>query len=136
MFSDKISIKSVLVSLIGYIIVATVAMIVVVQLWIPAGITDPTELSRLAEADPKLLMWQYVLGTVLTVLAGFAAGRISGGKGLKNSLILGILLVLYGVLGIYLHPSHPGLMQIAKIVAPIPLALVGGWFAARRTVRT
>ena len=53
-----------------------------------------------------------MLGAVLSVLAGFASCRISGAIGLKNPLFLGILLVLYGVLGIYLHPDHPMLMQV------------------------
>jgi hypothetical protein len=131
MFSDRISIKAVLVGFFGYLILATVAMVIVIQCWIPSGITDKAELSRLAEVDPTLLLWQNMLGTVLSVLAGFASCRISGAIGLKNPLFLGILLVLYGVLGIYLHPDHPMLMQVAKLVAPVPLVLIGGWLCLR-----
>ena len=135
-FSDSVSIKAILIGLVGYIVAATVAMIIVVQFWMPAGITDPAKLSRLAEADPTLVMWQNILGTVFCVLAGIVVVRISRSKGLKNPLVLGILLLFYGVLGIYLHPGHPTLMQIAKLVVPVPLALAGGWLGLRRVPRT
>jgi len=130
-FSDRVSIKAILVGFFGYLILATVAMVIVIQCWMPPGITDKAELSHLAEVDPTLLLWQNMLGTILSVLAGFATCRISGAKGLKNPLFLGTLLVLYGALGIYLHPDHPLLMQVAKLVAPIPLVLIGGWLCLR-----
>jgi len=130
-FSDKTSIKAIITGLIFYLVVATVAMIVVVQLWMPAGITDTQQLTGMAETDSTLLLWQNILGTVLGVAAGFITCLVSGRKGLKSTLILGVLLTLYGVLGIYLHPTHPFIVQVAKIVAPIPLTLIGGWLCLR-----
>jgi hypothetical protein len=127
MFKDQISIKGLLVGFFGYLLISTVAMAIVVHHWMPSGITDPQELSRLAESDPTLLMWQNILGVVLSILAGFAACHFSGAKGLKTPLILGALFVLYGALGIYLHPNHPALMQAGKLLAPIPLVLFGAW---------
>jgi len=50
---------------------------------------------------------------------------------LKTPLVLGALLVLYGAIGIYLHPTHPAFMQAAKLLAPIPLVLCGGWLRLR-----
>ena len=131
MFTDKASVQSVLIAFVGYLVVATIAMIIVVQRWMPAGVTDKQELARLAELDPSLLMWQSVLGSILCIAAGFAVCHFSGAKGLKNSLLLGALLVFYGALGILLHPDHPPLMQAAKLLAPIPLALLGGWLRLR-----
>jgi hypothetical protein len=39
---------------------------------------------------------------------------------------------VYGILGIYLHPTHSTLMQLGKLASPIPLALLGGWIALSR----
>ena len=129
-FSDPVKLKAVFLALFGYLALATLLFGVVVHFWIPPGVA-PAELARLAESDPILLLWQNALGTVLGICAGLLACRLSGGRGLRNSAAVGGLLVLYGVLGIYLHPGHPLGMQIAKIIAPIPLALVGGWIALR-----
>jgi hypothetical protein len=127
MFGDPVRAKAVLAALFGYLLISLVAMAVIVYVWMPAGVIAPQELSRLAEADPHLLFWQDLLGTVLGILAGFAACHFSGAKGLSNSLILGLLLTLYGVVGILMHPTHPIAMQVAKLVSPVPLVLLGGW---------
>ena len=127
MFEDKLSIKGLIIGIAAYLLVSVVAMGIIVQLWIPAGVTDPQELARLAENDPGLLMWQNILGALLGIFAGFFACHFGGAKGLRTPLVLGILLALYGALGIYLHPSHPSLMQAGKILAPVPLVLLGGW---------
>ena len=127
MFSDALKVKALLFSFVGYLVASVVATGIVVQAWLPAGVTDPQELSRLAEADAHLLLWQIILGTALGIVAGFAACQFSGAAGLKNSLVLGLLFLPYAVLGIYMHPSHPLLMQASKLVAPIPLSLLGGW---------
>jgi hypothetical protein len=127
MFADKLSIKGLIIGIATYLAASVVAMIVIVQLWIPAGVTDRQELARLAENDAGLLMWQNIMGSVLGVFAGSVACHFSGAKGLKTPLILGTLLALYGVLGIYLHSDHPLLMQVGKILAPVPLVLLGGW---------
>ena len=127
MFEDKLSIKGLIAGIGAYLLFSIVAMGVIVQLWAPAGVTDPQELARLAENDSTLLMWQNILGAVLGMLAGFVACHFAGAKGLRTPLVLGILLALYGALGIYLHPDHPALMQAAKLLAPVPLVLLGGW---------
>jgi hypothetical protein len=87
--------------------------------------------AQMAETDPTILFSQNVLGALLGILAGCVACRMSGAKGLRNSFVLGGLFVLYGVLGIYLHPEHSMAMQIAKLASPIPLTLLGGWICMR-----
>ena len=127
MFRDKISIKGLAIGLAFYLIVSTVAMAIVVHAWLPPGITDRNELLLLTESDYTLLMWQSILGATLSVFAGFVCCHFSNATGLKTPLMLGVLFILYGVLGIYLHPTHPMAMQVGKILGPIPLTLLGGW---------
>lgn len=123
----KIRIKALLIGFFGAILVSTLVMAVVVHYRLPAGVTDRQQLARLVESDSALLAWQIVLGLLLGIGAGFASTYFSGSAGLRNALVLGILFSLYGVLGIYLHPSHPLAMQVGKLVGPIPIALFGGW---------
>jgi len=129
-FSDRVKLKALATSFVAYVVLSVVLFAIVVQFWMPAGVSAE-RLRELAETDRNLLLWQMILGAVLTIVAGYIATRMSGKKGLRNSLAVGGVLTLYGVLGIYLHPSHPVIVQVAKLVVPIPLALIGGWVALR-----
>jgi MFS family permease len=131
MFSDAIKIKALLAGFLSYIIFSIIAMVILVPLWMPSGITDPAQLSRLAESDATLLAWQFAAGTIFCILAGTITTKLSGTKGLKNSLVLGSLFLLYGILGIFLHPNNPILIKLAVVLTPIPLAVLGGWIGLR-----
>ena len=134
MFRDKINVKAVVVAFVFYLVVVTVAFAVVIHIWMPPGI--PTqELARLAENDPTLVLWQRILGVSVAIVAGYIACRLSGRSGLKNSTLVGGLLVLYGVLSIFMHPDDPALRQIAKLLTPIPIVLLGGWICLRTAHR-
>jgi hypothetical protein len=128
MFFDRFSFKAVGLSFAFYLVTSVALFAAIFLWWAPAG-KSSDELRALAEVDPFILLVQTVLGTVLGVIAGYLAARLSGAVGARNSLILGGLFVLYGVLGIYLHPEHPTAMQIGKLLSPIPLTLVGGFVA-------
>ena len=134
-FSDRLRLKAILAAFIGYLVLSVALFAVIVQFWIPAGV-PANRLQELAEADRTLLLWQQILGTFLGVLSGYLAGRMSGALGLRNSLVVGGLLTLYGILGIYLHPDHSLLMQLGKLISPIPITLLGGWIALKRASRS
>ena len=127
MFDDPIKAKALFGGFGFYLVTTFLAMIVVVRLWIPQGV-DASQLKSMAEADPTLLAWQVALGNVLGIAAGAVACWLGGGRGLRNAAALGGLFVLYGVLGIYyLHPGQPAMMQVGKILSPVPLTMLGGW---------
>jgi len=134
MFSDALKLNAFLVSTLGYLLTSAIAIAIAVHFWMPTEITDPQELNRLAESDFSLLLWQVVLENLLGVVAGYVACQLSGSKGLRNSLLAGTALVILGVLGIELHPTHPLWMQLGKLIMPIPIFLLGGWIRLR-TVR-
>jgi hypothetical protein len=141
LFNDKLSLKAVAMGLFGYLLASVIIFYFIFEWWVPPGITDKQQLAHLAETDQTLLILQSWLGFVLGVIAGFAACHFSGARGLKNSLVLGSLFGLYGVLGISLHPLHPTAAQVGKIISPIPITLCGGWLRMllsrrRREVRS
>ncbi len=131
MFSDALKLNAFLVSTLGYLLASAIAMAIVVHFWIPNGILDRHELNRLAESDFSLLLWQVVLGNLLGIGAGYVACQLSGSMGLRNSLVAGMALVIIGLLGIELHPSHPLWMQLGKVIMPVPIFLLGGWIRLR-----
>ncbi|MGO9327907.1 MAG: hypothetical protein ACLQJ0_07295 [Steroidobacteraceae bacterium] len=131
MFSDVLKLHAFLVSTLGYLLASAIAMAIVVHFWIPTGIVDPQKLNRLIESDFSLLLWQVVLGNLLGIGAGYVACQLSGSKGLRNSLLAGMALVILGGLGIELHPGHPPWMQLGKVIMPIPIFLLGGWIRLR-----
>lgn len=125
MFSDGIKISSIVYGFLGYLLFTNIVFAVVVNQWIPAGVTVPSEIAALAESDRYLINAQIVIGLVIGFLSGMIACWSSRSKGLKNPLILGVLLTLYGFVGIYLHPDHPIWYQTLKLLLPIPLVLLG-----------
>jgi hypothetical protein len=131
MFGDNFRIKALLIGIFTYLLVTNVAFALIVHYWIPPNITDANELQRLAESDPTLLSWQVWLGAPVAILAGFAVTHFSGAKGLRNSFAMGLTLVLYGILGIFLHPSHALWIQLSNLLVPVPICLLGGWLRLR-----
>ena len=129
-FADKLKAKAVIVAFGSYVVLATVAFAIVVQVWIPAGV-PAASLAELAESDPTLRLWQQILGVTFALAAGYLASRLSGRAGLRNSLVVGGLLVLYGVLSVFLHPHDPISWQVGKLLTPIPVTLIGGWLCLR-----
>jgi hypothetical protein len=131
MFGDNVKIKAILIGFVTYLVITNLAFALVVHYWVPSNITDVNDLRRIAEADPTLLTWQNRIGAPVAIVAGFIVTHLSGAKGLRNSFVMGLVLVLYGVLGIYLHPAHSLWMQLGKLVAPVPVCLLGGWMRIR-----
>ena len=77
-----------------------------------------------------------LLGTTFfTGLGGYVAARMSRPNGISNSLAVGLLSV---VLGIILAISAPGITPIWKLliglILTIPAALAGGKFATRASL--
>jgi peptidoglycan/LPS O-acetylase OafA/YrhL len=125
-FSDTLKIKAVTVSIATYIISTMIAAGVLVQIWMPKDI--PMErIAELAETDPFILFWSNIIGGLACMFCSILATKLSTQAGLKNALLFGALIVVYGILSILMHPQHSLEHQIVKVLSPIPLALIGGW---------
>ena len=133
MFTDSFSFKALAITVISYLLATNIVFAVVFAFSMPAGVSDPEAIAQWAETDGGLLFWQNVIGLVAGIACGALATKLSGSAGLRNAATFGGLLVLYGVLGIYMHPDHPLWMQALKLLAPIPTVLAGGWLAAKNS---
>jgi len=132
-FDDPLRLKAVIVPFIAYVLLSVIAVAIAVQLLLPRNLT-PEQMRALADTLASIRIAEIAIGIVLTLFAGALAAKLGGNRGYRNSTAVGVVLVFWGLLGIYLHPLDPLWLQAAKIVAPVPLALLGAalWLHFRR----
>lgn len=70
-----------------------------------------------------------VIGATLAILCAYMVTFKTGRVGYKHAFYFGVILALYGVAGVFIHPEHHWIHQIAKLTMPFPLCLLGAWFA-------
>jgi hypothetical protein len=125
-----------LIAFVVYVVVSTLLFGIVMAIWwAPPGNLSAQALRELAEQDISLLRWQNAIGTTLAIVVGYFASFLSRSTSFSPALVVGFLLVIYGGLSILLHPTHPTYMQLSKLLAPIPLTLLGGWLRLRFRLR-
>ncbi|MDQ3013881.1 MAG: hypothetical protein M3X11_24660 [Acidobacteriota bacterium] len=77
-------------------------------------------------ADTKLLLTHIVLGSIVSVMAGFLAALIAGGNQ-RAPLVLGLLLVAFGVLkAVMSWPYVPIWYHVIFTALLIPMTIMGG----------
>ncbi|WP_105212930.1 hypothetical protein [Pseudoalteromonas sp. T1lg22] len=123
MFNNKLNIKLISVTLAAFFIYVLVAGIVLVQLWLPDGIAQEQAMI-LAEQDVGLQIQSMLAGLIGCLLVAAMSVRFGKELGYKNTLVCGIFLTLYGILGVYLHPQHALWAQFIKVLAPLPITLL------------
>jgi hypothetical protein len=114
---------------------STIASGVLTYALLPRG----TSIAGMAEHTMDLLdnivyaVGTLLLGTAGTILGGFVAGLLAKGAEVKSALVVGAIGVL---LAVFIAAATPGLLAhwytIVALLATLPAAWVGGWFAARR----
>ncbi len=82
-------------------------------------------------ADTTILLMNIVRGSIVSVMSGFLAARIAG-EHKRSPLILGVLLVAFGLLIVFLSWSYvPVWYHIIFTALLIPMTIVGGKWVAR-----
>ena len=77
-------------------------------------------------ADTTLLLMHLVLGPIVSVLSGFLAALIAG-ENTRAPLVLGFLLVAFGLLKVVLSwPYVPIWYHVIFTAILLPMAVVGG----------
>jgi hypothetical protein len=92
--------------------------------------------ARLSESW-TFLMISMILGGACTVLGGYVAGRIARHSFLKHALAAGALSLVIGI-ALFRGDDGPyaGLLALLGYGLHLPLALLGGWLAGRRFMRS
>ena len=92
-------------------------------------------LERLGQSWP-FLMTSMIVGGGFTVLGGYVAARIARHSFLKHALAAGALSLAAGILLFHSDEGpYSGIISFLGYGLHLPLALLGGWLASRRTIR-
>ncbi|HYO62301.1 MAG TPA: hypothetical protein VER08_01450 [Pyrinomonadaceae bacterium] len=83
-------------------------------------------------AGPTFGFTALAIASVFTLLGGWAAARLAGSAALRHALPVGLLALFASILLLLLAPfAVPVWLLAAVIVAPVPLALAGGYLGGR-----
>ena len=88
-------------------------------------------------SDWSFLMTSMLLGGACTVLGGYVAGRLARHSFLTHALVAGLLSLAIGLI-IFPPDDGPyaGIVALLGYGSHLPLAALGGWFAARRRLNS
>lgn len=77
-------------------------------------------------ADTTLLLTQIVLGSIVSVMAGFLAVRVAG-ENIRAPLVLGLLLLAFGLLkAVMSWPYVPLWYHVIFTALLLPMTMLGG----------
>lgn len=124
-FGDRLRIGVVFLTFIGYLVVAVATYAIFFVLWMPSGYSAQL-LSVMAETAPPVLTGELLSGAIWGIAAGWLVCHLSGAKGLRNCLALGLLLLVYAIVGVFLHPAAPLWKHAVHLISPIPVTFAGG----------
>lgn len=131
-FAEPLHLKSILIGVFSYLLATVFLSAVLVGVWQPAGETDFVALAEAAETAPMLIWGGAAIGAMVAFLVGALTVRLSYYEGLKNTAVVGLILVIYGAISVVMHPNDPLIFQIGKIILPIPIVLLGGLLFLRK----
>ncbi|MFY8273295.1 hypothetical protein AAEU32_04130 [Pseudoalteromonas sp. SSDWG2] len=123
MLNNKLNIKIIIKTITAFLLYVTVAGLVLVQMWLPEGVSHQQAMA-MAEVDIGLQTQSMFAGLIGCLLVGAMSSGWGTASGYKNTLVCGMLLTLYGVLGVYLHPQHALWAQYIKVLMPLPIVLL------------
>jgi hypothetical protein len=131
--------KAVLIGAAVDLACSTIAGIVLVVVFsVMAGPVEGSAeqvLERLAQSWP-FLMTSMIVGGGFTVLGGYVAARIARHSFLKHALAAGALSLATGIALFHSDEGpYSGIIAFLGYGSHLPLALLGGWLASRRTLR-
>lgn len=136
MNTQPLSVKSLVIAFLMYI-VTTVILAVVMSLFWQSGIDTSAysqqQLIDMASQSKLLTVGSMIIGSTMAVICAYFITRHTDSDGYKHAQYFAGVLILYGILGIFLHPEHDVIQQVAKLLAPLPLCLLGAWFAIANT---
>lgn len=83
-------------------------------------------------AGPAFGFTALAIISAFTLLGGYAAARVGRAGALRHALPVGLLSLFAGILLLLLAPIHvPVWLLAVMLVAPVPLALAGGYLGGR-----
>lgn len=134
MNNQRLQIKPIAIAFGLYLVMTVLLSIVLTTIWqsnLPQTPVDQQQLMQMAATSEFLNVGSALVGCFAGIICAFFITRKTIENGYKYAFYLGGCFILYGLLSIYLHPEHTASQQLGKVLSPIPLCLVGAWFALK-----
>lgn len=132
MNTQPLSIKSLVITFLIYVVTTVILAVVLSVFWqsgIDTSAYSQQQLIDMAAQSTLLTIGSMFIGSTMAVICAYFITRRTGSDGYKHAIYFAGVLILYGILGIFLHPEHQVFQQAAKLLAPVPLCLLGAWYA-------
>ena len=136
MNTQPLSVKSLVIAFLMYVITTVILAVALSVFWqsgIDTSAYTQQQLIDMAAQSNLLTVGSMIIGSVVAVICAYFITRRTGNDSYKHAMYFAGVLTLYGILGIFLHPEHHVIQQAAKLLAPLPLCLLGAWFAIAKT---
>ncbi|WNC68264.1 hypothetical protein RI845_17315 [Thalassotalea nanhaiensis] len=128
--------KYTLVAFICYIISTVILSGVMMSIWISdQNITglSPQQIEALANQSIPIQFMSAVIGFVATLIISYVLCKKTLKDGLTTIKAFAVALTFFSMLGIFLHPEHHVIYQVAKLFSPAIICLLGLKLAARHS---
>lgn len=125
----KISFKAILIgSLVDIVGSIFIGISIMIAVGLATAIQGVNYLDFIRSFEMRIIV--FFIGTLITILSGYVAGRISKFKEVKHALFVGIISEVMGIIDLISGPSTlPSWYIISSIVVVIPAAMLGGYWA-------
>ena len=136
MNTQPLSVKSLVIAFLMYVVTTVILAVMLSVFWqsgIDTSAYSQQQLINMAAQSKLLTVGSMVIGSTMAVICAYFTTRRTGRNSYKHAVYFAGILTLYGILGIFLHPEHHVIQQAAKLLAPLPLCLLGAWFAIANT---
>ena len=136
MNTQPLSVKSLVIAFLMYVVTTVILAVVLSVFWqsgIDTSAYSQQQLIDMAAQSKLLTVGSMVIGSTMAVICAYFITRRTGSDSYKHAKYFAGILTRYGILGIFLHPEHHVIQQAAKLLAPLPLCLLGAWFAIAKT---
>ena len=95
-------------------------------------LTDYEALKEAVKGMPTGALVSVLLAWMISgIVGGFVGGKIDSINWKQNSIIIGLILLLFAIFNLYMVP-HPLWMTVIAVVGYVPMAIWGGKLAAGR----
>ncbi|HTT38100.1 MAG TPA: hypothetical protein VMH32_10575 [Burkholderiales bacterium] len=117
----------------GGTMIASIVLFVAFSVLLGASEGSAEQIGAQLQQSWPFLMTSMIVGSGFTVLGGYVAGRIARHSFLKHAFAAGAISFVVGiVLSGSEESPYSGLLSLLAYTLHFPLALFGGWLAARR----
>ncbi|TRY33371.1 hypothetical protein [Aliiglaciecola sp. M165] len=131
----KTTAKWVTIGWLGYLLLTIIGGAFITSYWMSGqdlnGLSQG-QIAQLMEQDPQVALTTSFLAAIVAIALAFWITLKTQGSGFRTAMVFALGLIIYGAMGIVMHPDHAFIHQLGKLVAPLITCGLGAWLAIRK----